>query len=398
MELRHADRLDSIEESATFAVAAEVRRLRAEGIEVADLGGGEPDFPTPMHIVEAAARAMREGMTHYTPVRGIDGLRTSIARSLREVEGLDYSPASDILVTPSAKHAIYLTMLSLINPGDEVLLLSPTWVSHEAIVKLVGGTPVPVQLQAGAGEDLDAAALSEKITARTRAILLNSPSNPTGRVLSLNSLRAIAGVAAEHDLCIISDEIYNRIVYDGLTATSIATLPDAFGRTLTINGFSKTYAMTGWRLGYVAGPGQLIGELAKAGGHTFGCAASFAQVGAVAALDGPQECVQEMVQRYDARRRRLVAALDELPGITCALPQGAFYAWVDISGADLGSAAEFSTWLLKSAHVASTPGTAFGLGGEGYIRLSFANSDGMIDSAIERFQQAMSAAPVKESA
>jgi aspartate aminotransferase len=394
MPLRHADRLDSIEESATIAVAAQVRRLRQEGITVADLGGGDPDFPTPAHIVEAASQAMVDGFTHYTPPRGVDPLLTAIAHSLRTVEGLDYDAQREILVTPSAKHAIFLAMLATVNPGDEVLVLSPTWVSHDAIVKLVGGHPVALEMPLTG--DLQTSSILEKVTPKTKVILLNSPSNPTGRILSHASLEAISSAASSRDLLIVSDEIYNRITYDGRQAESIAGVDGAFDRTLTINGFSKTYAMTGWRLGYLAGPADLLGHIVKAAGHTVGCAASFSQVGAVAALEGPQDCVAEMVRRYDIRRRRLVSALDSLPGVRCSLPEGAFYAWADISATGLGSDADFSAWLLEVAHVATTPGSAFGLGGAGHIRLSFANSDTVIDDAIERIDRAFRSARRKD--
>jgi aspartate aminotransferase len=391
MTKRIASRFDDVQESATFKIGDLVKRLRAEGASIADLGGGDPDFATPMHIVESGAKSMREGFTHYVASRGIPPLLEAISRDLSARSGLDYDPKQQIIVTPSAKHAIYIAMLTIVDPGDDVLILSPTWVSHEMIVRLVGGNPVFVVIGDSRGEPVTEELLERHVTPRSKALLLNSPNNPTGRVLTEHELSAVGAVAERHDLLIVSDEIYNQVVYDGLKAPSVGALANGRNRTLTVNGFSKTYAMTGWRLGYLAGPVDIIAEAVKAQQHTVGCAASFSQVAAVTALESSQDVVKEMVDKYDERRRFIVPALDELPGVTCATPAGAFYAWANIEGTAIPDSVEFASWLLREARVAVTPGSAFGPGGEGHIRLSFANSLTVIEEALGRMRAVLQA-------
>ena len=389
MQSRTARRFELVQESATVAVADMVKRLSAQGVSVCDLGGGDPDFATAPHIVDAAERAMRQGFTHYVSSRGIRPLLTAISRLLEERNGLDYDPLTEIIVTPSAKHAAYIALLTILDPGDELLVPSPSWVSYEAMVHMIGAVPVFVPLPAEGGFRLNRELLEAQVTPRTKAILLNSPNNPTGHVMNRDEVEMVVHFAEERDLLIVSDEIYDRIVYDGSSAVSPAALPGARQRTITINGFSKAYAMTGWRLGFLAAPADIAAEALKAHQHTVGCAGSFVQVAGVAALEGSQDIVDEMVREYDARRKLVVDGLNSLPGILCPMPEGAFYAFPNVTGTGFANSVEFSTWLIEKARVAVTPGSAFGPGGEGHVRLSFANSSEIISEAIERMRLAL---------
>lgn len=381
--MHFAARVANVNESATLAVSTKARALARQGKDVVDLGGGDPDFITPAHIREAAARAMDDGLTHYVNSRGIPELLTAIADKFARENGLTYDPATEILVTPGGKQAIFEVMMGLVGPGDEVIIIEPAWVSYVPCVHLAGATPVTVSLPADENWTLTRAALEAAVTPRTRLILVNSPSNPTGHVMRREELEAVAAVAAAHDLLVLSDEIYEHLLYDGHRHIPFASLPGMADRTLTANGFSKSYAMTGWRLGYVAGRKQIIGEIFKVHSHSITCATSFVQAGGVAALTGPQACIQEMLAAYDRRRRLVTDGFNAIPGVQCPPIEGAFYAFVDIRGTGMDSVT-FATRLLEEAHVAVTPGVAFGQAGEGFIRLSFANSDDLLRKAIER--------------
>ncbi|MDQ6602762.1 MAG: pyridoxal phosphate-dependent aminotransferase, partial [Chloroflexota bacterium] len=348
-----------------------------------DLGGGDPDFATPPHIVQAAAEAMEAGFTHYVASPGIPALRKAIAAKLQRDNGLTYDPNGEIIVTPGGKAAIAISLLALVGSGDDVLVLDPGWVSYSPATQLADATPVQVPLSPDDNWTITADRIRPYITPRSRVLIFNSPNNPTGRVATRTELDAVAQVAREHDLIVISDEIYEKLIYDGHTHTSIASLPGMRERTIIVNGFSKPYAMTGWRLGYVAAPRDLVTQIATIHSHTATCATSFAQVGGAAAYDGPQECITAMNIAYDRRRRLVADGLSALPGITCPLPEGAFYAFADIRGTGLSST-EFATQLLQSQYVAVTPGDAFGPAGAGYVRLSVANSDAMLAKAVER--------------
>jgi aspartate aminotransferase len=378
-----------VTESATVAVSDKVRQLKGQGIDVVDLGGGDPDFPTPAHIVEAAARAMREGRTHYVSSRGIPALVTAIAEKVRADQGASYDPAREIIVTPSGKHAIFSALIALLDPGDQVLIPQPSWVSYEACVRIADGIPVPVPLSAAERFRLGGEALKSLVTARTKAILINTPGNPTGHVMDEGELAAIAEVASAHDLYVITDEIYQKILFDGHRHRSVASLPGMRERTIIVDGFSKTYAMTGWRLGYVAAPARVTAEILKIQQQSVTCAASFVQEGGVAALTGAQECVHEMVGEYATRRELIVKGLNELPGVRCDAPDGAFYAFPDVSGTGMDSVT-FATFALEEARVGVTPGAAFGAGGERHVRLSFANSRALIREALTRLGEALS--------
>ncbi|GLF98500.1 pyridoxal phosphate-dependent aminotransferase [Streptomyces yaizuensis] len=389
MKSRTASRFSHLERSATIALLDEVQRLRAQGLKVLDLNGGEPDFATAEHIAAEAGTALHEGFTHYTPSRGLLSLREAISEKLRQDNGLHTHPATDIIVTPSAKHALYISLLAVLDPGDEVIVPTPGWVSYTSMAHLAGARPVPAVLSAANGFRITRELLESRVSERSKAIVVNTPNNPTGRVLSREEATAVAEFAIAHDLFIIADEIYEKIRYDGREHISPGALPGCAERTLTVNGFSKGYAMTGWRLGYVAGPAEVIGQLLKVQEHTVGCAGSFVQRGGVAALTGPQDFVQDMVDEYAARRELIVGGLNSLPGVVCAAPEGAFYAFADIRGTGIGSSAEFAAWALREAGVALTPGSAFGRGGEGHVRLSFATSRTVIDEAVGRLSSAL---------
>ncbi len=378
-----AERMQVMKPSPTLVVSDTARQLTAAGHDVVDLGGGDPDFPTPAHIIQAAAEAMESGFTHYVASSGIPPLRKAIVAKLQRDNGLTYDPNGEIIVTPGGKAAIAVSLLALVGSGDEVLILDPGWVSYAPATQLADATPVQVPLSPDDNWTITADLLRQYITPHSRVLIFNSPNNPTGRVATRAELEAVATVAQEHDLIVISDEIYEKLIYDGHTHTSIASLPGMQERTIIVNGFSKPYAMTGWRLGYVAAPRDLVKQIATIHSHTATCATSFAQVGGVAAYDGSQECITTMNVAYDRRRRLVAEGLSALPGITCPLPEGAFYAFADIRGTGLSST-EFATQLLESQYVAVTPGDAFGPAGAGYVRLSVANSDTMLAKAVER--------------
>jgi aspartate aminotransferase len=366
-----------------LAVSDRARQLKAQGIDVIDLGGGDPDFITPKHIRDAAIDAMNAGDTHYVASEGIPGLRKAIADKLREDNGIEVDPNGGVVVTPGGKQALFEAALAFVETGVDVLIPEPAWVSYGPMVELAGGRPVPVALDPDDNWRVTAANLAAAVTPATRILLINSPNNPTGRVLDAAELTAIAGFAREHDLLVFADEMYEKILYDGHQHTSIATLPDMADRTLIFNGLSKAYAMTGWRLGYVAGPKDYMKQIAKVHSHSVTCATSFVQKAGITALTGPQDFIAEMVVAWDRRRRNLAAGLNEIDGITCPLVEGAFYAFADIRGTGLTSS-EAADRFLQEAHVAVTPGIAFGAAGEGHVRLSFATSDDQLESAVER--------------
>ena len=380
--------ISGIAPSATNVVSDKARELKRAGVDVIDLGGGDPDFNTPQHIVEAALQAMRSGQTHYVSARGIPELREAIARKLAAENGVNVDPATEVVVTPGGKMAIYAALQSLVNPGDEVLCLEPAWVSYQPIIELVGGSPVGVGLDPSDNYQVREDVLRRYVSPRTKAIIVNSPNNPTGRVLSRAEWQTIADLAVRHNLYVISDEIYEKLLYDGNRHISAASLPELRDRTITINGFSKTYAMTGWRLGYAAGDRNLMSLIVKVQQQTVTCAPSFAQFAALAALNGPQDVVEEMRQIYEARRDMLVAELNKIAGVECAKPEGAFYVFVRFPGVDLPSV-KLAEALLDKVAVATTPGIAFGKAGEGFLRMTFATSTEGLRAAPGRIAEAL---------
>jgi aspartate aminotransferase len=368
--------------SPTLAVSDKARALKAQGIDVVDLGGGDPDFITPEHVRNAAADAMNAGDTHYVASNGTPALRKAIAAKLQMDNGLTYDP-SEIIVTPGGKQALFEAVMALVEPGVDVMILEPAWVSYAPMVEMAGGNVVHVGLDPDDNWRVTREILEAHVTPATRAIMVNSPNNPTGRVLDADEFDAIAGLAIDRDLIVLTDEMYEKIVYDGRVHRSLAAYPSMWERTLTFNGLSKAYAMTGWRVGYVAGPKPFIEEIAKVHSHSVTQATSFAQAGGVAALTGPQEFIGEMVSAWDRRRKAVSSGLSAVKGIHCSPAEGAFYAFADIRASGLDSIA-FAGRALQEAHVAVVPGMAFGDAGEGHIRLSFATSDELLAKAVQR--------------
>ncbi len=388
MPVRPAARVQDLAPSPTLAVSERARALRAQGLDVIDLGGGDPDFITPAHVRQAATAALEAGDTHYVASAGTPALRRAIAAKLARENGVTVDPDGGVVVTPGGKTALFEAILAYVEPGVEVLLPEPAWVSYRSMVELAGGRVAPVPLASDEGFRLTSAALQAAWTPRCRVLLVNSPSNPTGRVLDAQELEALCAFARAKDLLVLSDEIYEKVIYDGRRHVSVASLPGMAERTLTFNGFSKAYAMTGWRLGYVAGPGALLSPLRTVHTHMVTCATSFGQAGAVAALEGEQRSISDMVAAWDRRRRAFCGALDALPGVRCPLPEGAFYAFADIRGTG-ASSAELAERLLEQAHVAATPGAAFGAAGEGHLRFAFATSDALLAEAVQRISRAL---------
>ena len=368
--------------SPTLAVSEKARQLKAQGRDVIDLGGGDPDFITPEHIRIAAANAMNAGDTHYVASNGTPALRNALARKLQDDNGLTYDP-SEIIVTTGGKQALFEASMALVEPGVDVLILEPAWVSYDPMVTLAGGNVIHVGLHPDRNWAVTRDVLETHVTPASRILFMNSPCNPTGRVLSHEEHQTIADFATDHDLIVFTDEMYEKIIYDGRTHYSLATWPGLWERTITFNGFSKAYAMTGWRLGYMAGPKVFMTEIAKVQSHSITHATSFAMAGAVAALNGPQESIGEMVHAWDRRRKLVSDGLNSIQGISYTPAEGAFYAFPDIRGTGMSSM-EFADRSLTDADVAVVPGNAFGDAGAGFVRMSFATSDEILQKMIDR--------------
>ncbi|MFI7246526.1 pyridoxal phosphate-dependent aminotransferase [Streptomyces qinglanensis] len=390
MEQPTARKLAHIERSATMALADRARSLKQSGRQVVNLAGGDPHFGTPEHVSNAASNALAEGFTHYTSSRGLLELRSAVADRLSRRSGVVRDPEREIVITPSAKHAVFVSLMAVLDPEDEVLIPTPSWVSYAQMVRLAGARPISVPLSAASGFALTRELLEEKLTSRTKAIVLNSPTNPTGRVLNAAELRIIAELSATHDLVVVSDEIYEDITFDGVSHHSPAEYSECFTRTLAVSGFSKGYAMTGWRLGYVSGPQNLMDAVLKVQEHSVGEAGSFIQRGGVAALLGDRSPVDHMVQQYDHHRKWAREMLRQVPGIECALPEGAFYLFPDVSALEFPDSYACAQWLIEKAGVVVTPGSAFGPGGEGHIRLSMAPSTATVEAGVNRLCAAFS--------
>jgi aspartate aminotransferase len=368
--------------SVTAMMMQKGRELAAAGMDVINLAGGEPDFNTPAHIIEAAHKAMLAGDTHYPPSFGTPELLDAIVAKLARENNVHVT-RDQILVTPGAKWAIYVTLAVTTNPGDEVLVLDPAWVSYGPMVQLQQATPIHVALPSEDNFRITVPLLEQHITPRSKLIMVNSPNNPTGRVLTRDEIDAIVHVANKHDLYVLSDEIYEHILYDGAVHYSLAAEPGMAERTIIVNGFSKAYAMTGWRLGWLAAP-KPIAKLARTlQTQSITSAASFAMTAGAVALNGPQECVHEMTAAYTARRRFMLDALEEIPGVECAPIEGAFYVFPKFTATDKGSL-EIASILLEDGLIATTPGVAFGQAGEGHVRFSIASDMGTLERTVER--------------
>jgi aminotransferase len=349
--------------------------------DVISLGIGEPDFVTPEPILTAGINSLRGGHTHYTSNTGMIELRTGISRHLYHLYGVEYDPALEILVTVGVSEAMYLALTAIINPGDEVIVPQPCFVAYAAEVTLAGGTPVPIATRVENNFQVTAEEIEAAITRHTKALLIGYPNNPTGAVLERATMEAIAKVAQKHDILVISDEIYDRLVY-GIEHVCFASLPGMWERTILLGGFSKAYAMTGWRLGYAAAPPEILGAMNKIHQYTIMSAPTTAQEAALTALKEGEEAIEDMRQRYDRRRRLIVDGLNSI-GLKCFEPRGAFYAFPSVRGSGMDDA-EFAERLLDEERVAVIPGRAFGIGGAGYVRCSYATAYEKIEKALER--------------
>jgi aspartate aminotransferase len=383
-----AERVAHLKAEGAYAVLARAQALEAQGREIIHLEIGQPDFETYAHVALAGIRAIASGRTRYNPPAGIPDLRKAIAEDAGQRRGMTFEP-EQVVVAPGTKPLILLPMLALLEPGDEVIYPDPGFPSYEAAIGIAGGTPVPVPLVEERGYDLDLAAFDAALSPRTRLVLLNSPGNPTGGINAPETLAHVAQAAREHDLWVLSDEIYGRLVYGG-EAPSVVQLPGMAERTIIADGFSKTYAMTGWRLGFGIMPQSLAGRMDLLLTHSVGCTATFTQFAGLEAIRGPQGEVDAVVAEFRRRRDRIVEGLNAIPGIHCPMPQGAFYAFPNVKAFGR-PAAELAGYLLQEAGVAVLPGTAFGRNGEGYLRLSYANSMDNIVRALGRMAGALGA-------
>jgi aspartate aminotransferase len=390
-----SERIKAIKPSPTLAINAKAVSLRQAGVDVISFGVGEPDFDTPRHIRQAGVRAIEEGFTRYTAAGGIPELKDAIVEKLRSDNNLSYE-REEVMVSCGGKHVLYNLAQATLNPGDEVIIPAPFWVSYPPIVVLAGARPVIVET--GEAEDfkLSPDALEAAITARTKLLVLNSPSNPTGSVYTHWELERLAEVILRHDISVVSDEIYEKLIFDGKPFCSIAQVSEELkGKVFVVNGVSKTYAMTGWRIGYVAGAREVIAGMTKIQSQSTSNPNSIAQKAAIAALTGPQDSVGHMVQAFDERRKYLVGRLNAMPGIHCNMPVGAFYAFpnfgdyfkTDPQGRDIKGSANLCEYLLTEARVALVPGIAFGA--DDFVRFSYATSLEAIKEGVDRIEEAL---------
>jgi aspartate aminotransferase len=374
-----AKRLQKITESATLRISNLASELKSQGKDIISFSLGEPDFATPGHIIDAVKASLERGDTHYTPSSGIPELRKAIAQKLKNDNNIEVKPGS-IIVTPGAKQAIFEVMLSVLQDGDEGILFDPAWVSYDPCVMLTGAKTVWVPTDPD--KSFKPVNLAEYITKKTKIIVVNSPCNPTGGVYGSETLKEIADIAVDKNILVLSDEIYEKIIYDK-EHISIGSMDGMQDLTITVNGFSKAYAMTGWRLGYVSAAKEIYDQMLKLHSHSVSQATSFVQYAGVAALQGDQSCVTDMVREFRARRDILVRGLNKL-GIRCTMPDGAFYAFADVS--EYGSGEKVAELLLNKAFVATTPGSAFGEAGNNFIRISYATSQDRIREALRRME------------
>ncbi|BAD76457.1 aspartate transaminase (transaminase A) [Geobacillus kaustophilus HTA426] len=391
--MKLAKRVASLTPSATLAITAKAKELKAAGYDVIGLGAGEPDFNTPEHIIAAAIKAMNEGHTKYTPSGGLPALKEEIIKKFARDQGLSYEPA-EIIVCVGAKHALYTLFQVLLDEGDEVIIPTPYWVSYPEQVKLAGGVPVYVEGLEENDFKMTSDQLKQAITPKTKAVIINSPSNPTGMIYTAEELKALGEVCLAHGVLIVSDEIYEKLIYGGAKHVSIAELsPELKEQTIIINGVSKSHSMTGWRIGYAAGPKDIIQAMTDLASHSTSNPTSIAQYAAIAAYSGPQEPVEQMRQAFEKRLDIIYDKLVQIPGFTCIKPQGAFYLFPNArKAADMAECRtvdEFVAVLLEEAKVALVPGSGFGA--PDYVRLSYATSLEALETAIERIRRFMEA-------
>jgi aspartate aminotransferase len=387
-----ADRMSRLGTESAFEVLARARAMEAAGVQVIHLEIGEPDFPTAPHIVEAAVEALRAGQTHYVPAPGIPPLREAVASFLERTGRLRTSP-DRVIVTPGAKPIMFFTIMALCGPGDEVLYPDPSFPMYESITGLAGAVGVPIPLREGNDFRIDTDELARLVTDRSKLLIINSPHNPCGSALTQADCEAIAEIAQRHDLIVLSDEVYWAIRYGEQPHASVLDVDGMTDRTVLLDGWSKTFAMTGWRLGFGVFPDALVEPVTRMVINSVSCTSAFSQYAAIAALAGPWAPVEEMVAEFRLRRDVIVGGLNEIPGLHCVQPQGAFYAFPSISGTGL-TAAELQARLLTEAGVAALAGTAFGTFGEGYLRFSYANSVENIRAALGAISAVLAAADV----
>lgn len=385
-----AQRMSRLGTETAFEVLAKAKKLEAQGREIVHLEIGEPDFDTPRNVIDGAIHALNNGYTHYTPASGLPIVRQAIASYISERKGVPTEP-EEVVVVPGGKPIMFYVIMALVDPGDEVLYPNPGFPIYESVIKFAGGKAVPMPLLEKNDFRLDLDDLERKITDRTKLIIINSPANPTGGVLTRDDIERIADLVRGKNILVMSDEIYDRIIYDG-APLSIASLPQMKQQTIILDGFSKTYAMTGWRLGYGVMPVALAERVTQLMVNTNSCTAAFTQMAGLEALTGPQEAVAEMVTEFQRRRDIIVGGLNQIPGISCVMPHGAFYAFPNVSRLGLPSK-QLADYLLQEGGVAVLGGTAFGEYGEGHLRLSYANSVPNIQLALERIAAAVRKLP-----
>ena len=382
-----AERLNRLGTETAFEVLAKAKALEREGREIIHLEIGEPDFDTPENIKEAAIKALKEGYTHYVSAAGILELREAIAEYISESRGIDAEP-EEVVVTPGAKPIIFFSILACVNPGEEVMYPNPGFPIYESVINFVGGKPVPIPLKEERDFRMDPEDLVGNITEKTKMIILNSPHNPTGGVLESGDLELLADAVKDRDdIIILSDEVYCKILYEG-SHVSIASISGMKDKTIILDGFSKTYAMTGWRIGYGVMRRDLAEKITRLMVNSNSCTCAFIQMAGVEALKGPQDSVGRMVNEFKRRRDVIVSGLNGIEGISCRKPKGAFYVFPNVKGLEI-DCRELSDFLLNKAGVAVLPGTSFGKYGDGYIRLSYANSVENLEKAIERMSEAL---------
>ena len=381
--MKLADRMSRLGTETAFEVLAKARRLEAEGMDVVHLEIGEPDFDTPSNIIAAGAKALNSGYTHYNPSPGFPEVRDRIAQEISKTRNISVT-GDNVVVTPGGKPIMFFTMLALIDEGDEVLYPNPGFPIYESMIRFVGGVPIPMKLDGARDFNIDLDEVADQVTPRTKLMIINSPNNPCGGIISAGDQEVLADLAKENDVVVLSDEIYRRFLYEG-EHTSVASFPDMRDRTIILDGFSKTYAMTGWRIGYGVMPVELVEPISRLVTNSVSCTAGFTQMAVMEAMDGPQDDAHEMVAEFKRRRDIIVDGLNRIPGIQCAKPKGAFYVFPNMEGTGMTSR-EFADRLLEEAGVACLAGESFGKFGNGHVRFSFANSAENIEKALERIQ------------
>jgi aspartate/methionine/tyrosine aminotransferase len=381
--MKTAERMGRLGTESAFEVLARAKALERQGKQIVHLEIGEPDFDTPAHIKDAAKRALDGGATHYGPSAGLPELREAIAKHVSETRGVPVSP-EQVVVTPGAKPIMFFTIMALVGQGDEVVYPNPGFPIYESVINFVGGKPVPIPLRESSEFGFDLDLFEQSVSSRTKLIIINSPENPTGGVLDRSQIERIAAIARKHDVPVLSDEIYRQFLYEG-EFVSILQVPGLHRQTILLDGFSKSYAMTGWRLGYGVFPPELVEHITRLMVNSASCTASFVQLAGIAALQGEQAEVGRMVAEFKRRRDILVDGLNKLPGVRCLRPRGAFYVFPNITGTRRSSA-EIAERLLNEAGVAALSGAAFGAHGEGYLRFSYANSEENLRAALDRMR------------